>query len=91
MKLEPQPLTNRLLLQLEYLRHKCSAAWSRIEDLFSTVVLGNQLQGFLLKNEVEGALREGKQMETTELQPFLCGSVEDHISCRNVGSTSTTW
>ena len=85
VKLEPQPLTYRLLLQLEYLRHKCSATWSRIEDLFSTVVLGEPLQGFSLKNEVEGALREGKQLETTDLQPFLSANVEDRISCRNVG------
>ncbi|KAK7095511.1 hypothetical protein V1264_006907 [Littorina saxatilis] len=82
-KLQPQPATNKLLLQLESLRRRYSLTWDTVEDTFNRITEGDPLQGVSLKSEIQGAIKDA--LKAQDLDYFFSLNVESIISFRNIG------
>ena len=59
-KIVAQPLTNKLLLQLELLHLETQKSWLELIAFSSKVINVEQLQGLSLKSEIEAAVKECK-------------------------------
>ena len=88
-KLLPLPLTNKLLLQLEYLGLQLSKSWDDLLSLYTKITEGEPLQGLSLKSEIEAVVREGqkckKQGTAAGFDAFLSVTAGICIAGRNVG------
>ena len=88
-KLLPVPPTNKLLLQLEFLRLQASKSWDDLFSLYLKVTEDDPLQGISLKSEIEAVVKEGRKCKNDgtdeDFDAFLSVNVGICISGRNVG------
>ena len=70
-KVPQLPFTNKLLLQLEVLRHECNKTWAEIELFFSKTVGSDSLGGLSLKSEVEAVVCDVKLQNGSQSQDDL--------------------
>ena len=88
-KLLPVPLTNKLLLQLEFLRLQASKSWDDLFSLYLKITEDDPLQGISLKSEIEAVVKEGRKCKNDgtdeDFDAFLSVNVGICISGRNVG------
>ena len=89
-KLLPVPLTNKLLLQLEFLWLEASQSW---DDLFSLCMImkvteDDPLQGISWKSEIEAVVKDGRKCKSDgtdeDFDAFLSINVGICIAGRNV-------